>query len=249
MSNARPTGKAEADTTPVDPELLPLAEYTQQVPRGGSNSQFAYEAILGALLNRVLSPGQRLAELPVSRALKIGRTPVREALLRLEAEGYLRLEPHAGMVVAGNSMESFSELYEIREVLESLAARLAARYARSEDILTLEQILTEAAAATEARDTARLRKLNTRFHEVIHACSRNNHLRHLLRQIINQLRLSPISTYDAPGRAEAALAEHRAIVAAIAANDEERAAALVSEHVRHDKEARLAQLVAAELAR
>lgn len=237
------------EATPIDLELRPLAEYAEQVPRGGSIGQFAYEAILGAILNRVIGGGQRLAEIPVARALKVGRTPVREALLRLEAEGFLRAEPHVGMVLVGNTLESFAELYEIREVLEGLAARLAARYARSGDILALEQILAESITATEARDTQRLRTLNTHFHEAIHACARNNQLRHSLRLLINQLRLSPISTYDAPGRAESALKEHQAILAAIAANDEELAVALTTEHVRHDKEARLSEMVAADLAR
>lgn len=233
--------------TLVDPDFEQLASYAATVPDGGSNSQRAYDIILGAILTRILPSGRRLAEIPVSRAIQIGRTPVREALLRLEADGFVKSETRIGMVVAGNTIESFSEIYEVREVLEGLSTRLAARYARSGDILALQQIINESIGPTEAHDTPRLRLLNTRFHETIHACSRNNHLRQILRNLINQFRLSPASVYDHPGHPELALAEHREILAAIVARDEERAAELASAHSRAEKEVRLARMALADL--
>lgn len=247
MSNGRVEMNTGLDGVPNDPELGPLAAYAKNAFIGGSNSQRAYDIILGAILNRVIPSGQRLAEIPVARAISSSRTPVREALLRLEADGFVKSEPRIGMVVAGNTLESFGEIYEMREVLEGLAARLAARYARSTDISAMEKIIAESLAPSESHATPQLRLLNTHFHETIHICARNNQLRQTLKHLINRLRLSPISTYGAPGRAESAIDEHRAIVQAIAEHDEERAARLASEHCRGDGAARLSQMALLDL--
>ena len=231
----------------IDAELGALATYAASAPNGGSNSQRAYDVILGAILNRVLTSGQRLAEIPVARAISVSRTPVREALLRLEAEGFVSSEPRIGLVVARNTLESFSEIYEVREVLESFAGRLAARFASSTDIRALEQTVAESLIPSESQDIARLRLLNTRFHETIHVCGRNHQLRQMLKRLIDRLRLSPISAYHAPGRTAQALEEHRALIRAIAAHDEERAAELAGAHIRHDREARLSQMTIGDL--
>lgn len=249
MSNGRMQMNVRLDGVPIDPKLGPLAAYAENASIGGSNSQRAYDIILGAILNRVIPSGQRLAEIPVARAIASSRTPVREALLRLEADGFVKSEPRLGMVVAGNTLESFAEIYEVREVLEGLAARLAARYARSTDIAAMEKIIAESLAPSESHDTAQLRSLNSRFHETIHSCARNNQLQQTLKHLVNRLRLSPISAYDASGRAMHAIEEHRAIVQAIAAHDEERAAELTSAHIRRDREERLVQMAIVDLRR
>ncbi len=225
-----------------DPQLHALAEYAATQPKGTSSSQQAYDTILGAILNRKVRSGQRLAEIPVAKAINLGRTPVREALMRLEADGFVTSEPRVGLVVASNTLETISEIYEVREVLESFAARLAARYARPSDIFAIEQIYNESVGRTEKHDTLQLRLLNTRFHQAINAAARNDHLSRTLRQLVNRLRLSPVSIFDAPGRAEEILKEHRALLDAIIARDEELAAKLAAEHQRRDKDTRLAQL-------
>jgi DNA-binding GntR family transcriptional regulator len=243
----RQAPELNGDVVVVDPDLARLTAYARTVPDGGSHSQRAYDIILGAILTRVLPSGKRLAEIPVARAINVGRTPVREALLRLETDGFVRSETRVGMVVASNTVESFADIYEVREALEALASRLAARYSRATDHVALKRILAESEPPTETHDTARLRMLNTRFHETIHACGRNNQLRQTLRYQINQLRLSPISAYDVPGHAEKALAEHQAILQAIMAQDEDQAARLAGEHIHREKEVRLGQLALADL--
>ncbi|HEX3722022.1 MAG TPA: GntR family transcriptional regulator [Nitrolancea sp.] len=226
----------------TDPQLQGLADYAAKLPKGPSNSQHAYDTILGAILNRKVLSGQRLAEIPVARAINLGRTPVREALMRLETDGFVTSEPRVGLVVASNTLETISEIYEVREVLESFSARLAARYARPSDIFAIEKIYHESVAQTEAHDTFQLRELNTRFHQTINAAAHNDQLLRTLRQLVNRLRLSPVSVFDAPGRSEEILEEHRMLIDAIIARDEERAARLAAEHQRRDKETRLAQM-------
>lgn len=226
----------------VDAQLSGLAEYAAGQPKGASNSQHAYDTILGAILNRKILSGQRLAEIPVAKAINVGRTPVREALMRLEADGFVSSEPRVGLVVASNTLETISEIYEVREVLESFAARLATRYARPSDIFAIQNLHLESVELTALRDTLHLRLLNTRFHEAIHVAARNDQLRRTLRQLVNRLRLSPVSIYDVPGRAEQILEEHNAIIEAIVARDEDAAAQLAAIHQRRDKEARLAKM-------
>jgi DNA-binding GntR family transcriptional regulator len=228
----------------VDEDFRRVAAPGQRLPAARSNSQRAYDLILRGILTGLLPSGKRLPEIPLATALGLGRTPVREALMRLEGDGFVQSEPRVGMVVAGNTLESLAEIYEVREVLEGFAARLAARYHRPSDLVALRSILTEMEGATEQNDVSRLRPLNVRFHEQIHRAARNDQLRRVLQRLLNLVRLSPVSAYAAPGRPAEALAEHRAIVGAIEARDEDLAARLASEHKRRDKEARLAQMAA-----
>lgn len=242
MTKNPPRENGTEPRTPTDQALQGLAEFAAELPKRASNSQHAYDAILGAILNRKILSGQRLAEIPVAKAIGIGRTPVREALMRLESDGFVTSEPRIGLVVARNTLETITEIYEVREVLESFASRLAARYARSADILSMQNIIDESRQITREHDTLRLRLLNTQFHDAIHIAAHNDQLRRTLRQLVNRVRLSPISTYDVLGRAEQALSEHEAIVAAIVAKDEGLAAELAADHLRRDKEARLSKM-------
>lgn len=227
-----------------DDDFRRLAAQSLRLPPAQSNSQRAYDLILRGILTGVLPNGKRLPEIPLATALGLGRTPVREALMRLETDGFVRSEPRLGMVVSGNTLESLAEIYEVMEVLEGFAARLAARYARPSDLTALRRVLAETESATAAGDVQPLRTLNVRFHELFHTAARNNQLRRVLAHLLNLVRLSPVSAYAQPGRAAQALAEHRAILDAIENRDEERAAQLASENMHGDKEARLAQMAA-----
>ena len=242
MAENSPFGNGTEETTMIDQALQGLADFAAELPKSSSNSQHAYDAILGAILNRNIQSGQRLAEIPVAKAINVGRTPVREALMRLESDGFVTSEPRVGLVVSRNTLATVAEIYEVREVLESFASRLAARYARQADILSIRNIIDESRELTKEHDTLRLRLLNTRFHEAIHIAAHNDQLRRTLRQLVNRVRLSPVSTYDVPGRAERALSEHEAILDAIVAKDEDLAAHLAAEHLRCDKEARLSKM-------
>ena len=141
--------------------------------------------------------------------------------MRLEATGFVTSEPRLGMVVAGNTVESLSEIYEVSEVLEGFAAQLASHYARPSDLVAMRATLNELAVATENHDIPRLRALNSRFHEQIHIAARNDQLRRTLRHMLNLIRLSPVSAYAIPGRAEDSLAEHWEMLKAIEAGDKD----------------------------
>lgn len=224
-----------------------LATSVLGMPPAQSASQRAYDLILQGIMTGILASGRRLPEVPLAQGLGLGRTPVREALMRLEADGFVVSEPRVGMVVAGNTARSMAEIYEMLEVLEGFSARLAARYAGASDVAAIKAALHEAEAPTEAGDIPTLRLLNYRFHRLVHIATRNGQLARELNRLLNLVSLSPTTVYAEPGRARRAMAEHRTILDAIIDRDEELAARLATEHTCRDKEARLAQMLAMSL--
>src|SRR5690606_14473520 len=104
-----------------------------------SRSAHAYRKLREALASGALKPGQRVMEVEVAEWLQMSRTPVRDALRRLESEGLLTHEPRTGLVVASISRQAMLELYVMREVLEGTAARLCARHASDTEIIELEE--------------------------------------------------------------------------------------------------------------
>lgn len=228
----------------ADDTFQGLARSVLGMPPAQSASQRAYDLILQGIMTGALASGRRLPEVPLAQGLGLGRTPVREALMRLETDGFVVSEPRVGMVVAGNTARSMAEIYEVMEVLEGFSGRLAARFAGASDVAAMKTLLREAEPPTRAVDIPALRLLNYRFHRLIHTATRNDQLARELSRLLNLVSLSPTTVYAEPGRAELAMAEHLAILEAIIDRDEDLAAHLSTEHKRRDKEARLAQMVA-----
>lgn len=201
-------------------------------PGAGSPSRgdLAYQRLFESIENGRLKPGARLRELELSAWLGASRTPIREALGRLEGEGLIARDPSRGMVVAELDPGMVAELYVMREVLEGTAAGLAARHASDAEIDTLREIAGRDREI--GGDAARRARANRLFHE---AMFRSAHNRFLLRAV-NALRQSMVllgqTTLAVAGRAESARAEHEAIVAAIARHDAEAATAAARAHIR-----------------
>ncbi len=235
-------------TQAADDSFQGLAKSVVGMPPAQSASQRAYDLILQGIMTGALASGRRLPEVPLATGLGLGRTPVREALMRLETDGFVVSEPRVGMVVGGNTIRSMAEIYEVMEVLEGFSGRLAARFAGASDVAAIRAVLQDAAAPTERGDIPTLRGLNYRFHRLVHLASRNDQLARELNRLLNLVSLSPTTIYAEPGRARQAMAEHQAILDAIIDRDEELAAQLSTEHTRRDKDARLAQMLASSLA-
>ena len=207
--------------------LLPSA------PRG----QVVLDQIREAIGEGRLRPGDRLREAEIAAWLGVSRTPVREALKRLQADGLVQSTPWAGMTVTSLDRGQVIELYVMRVELEGLAARLAAEYASDVEIAALRDHLDKAEAALD--DAAESARLNRGFHAAIYAASHNRYLVQTLAGLSTTLALLPDTTYAVPERPAAALAEHRAIVAAIWANDGAEAEAAARHHMRGARRARL----------
>ena len=191
----------------------------------------AYSAIRDAIVANELKPGDRVSEYRVADWLKISRTPAREGLRRLEAEGFLTAVPRRGLVVASVDDDAIYELYAAREVLEGGVAAMAARNATDAEIAALQQMVAAEAAMTDSAEM--MFEHNRLFHQFIYRAARNRYLTKYLQSLYDTLTAHrSISTMRIAARREAVLVEHRALCKAIAQRDEAAAARAAIAHVR-----------------
>lgn len=211
-----------------------------------SRADYVKERIREAIQAGRYQPGERIRETEVAEWLKVSRTPVREALRRLESEGLVTFMSWRGVVVADLDRQQVSELYAMREVLEGAAARLAARHIGDAEIDLLEGLLSRADACRE--DSGALAAINRQFHETIYAAAHNRYLTQTLEQLRNALALLRGTTFAVPGRAGTAAAEHGAILKAIRDRDPDAAEAAARNHIAAAQRARLQLLLDTERA-
>lgn len=204
------------------------------------NGSEIYHRLIGLIEERTLKPGDRLREADLAEEFGVSRTPIREGLKRLEAQGLAVHEPNRGMVIPTLDHNQVNEVYFMREVLEGTAAGLAAKHASQPEIEILQDLVD--ADRKRIADPDSLVRSNREFHRRLCLASHN---RYLVDQI-DQLRLSLIlmagTTLDTPERREAAVEEHAAIVRAIADGDSEAAEAAARLHIFHAHKTRLQQI-------
>lgn len=188
----------------------------------------AYGMILEAIDTGVYRPGSRLVESELAERLGVSRTPIREALQRLETQSLLTRDGRS-LIVASLDHAQMAELYVVRQELEGLAARLAAKHAASEEVAVLREMV-EADRALLG-DPEALARANRRFHHQIHLASHNRYLVQQLDLVYRSMALMARTSLAAAGRGDDALAEHGAIVDAIADRDGDRAAEALKSHL------------------
>src|SRR5262249_41724470 len=153
-----------------------------------------YEVLRQCIVEGDFAPGQRLLSDALATELKVSRTPVREALRKLEAEGLVEASGRAGLTVRAISEEDLSELFYVREALEGMAARLAAENASEAATLDLHALLDEMAEALAHSDLKLIRALTGEFHMAVCRASRNKRLMHSLKILLDQVRQVQTST-------------------------------------------------------
>lgn len=195
-----------------------------------------YQMILDAIDAGELPGGTRLVETELAERFGVSRTPVREALKQLEAQGVAAVEGRR-LVVAKLDHDQLGELYEVRGVVEGLAARLAARHAAPEEIAQLRAMVEADAALLD--NPAALSRANKRFHRQLHRASHNRYLNRMLQDMRRALALLSTTTLSVPGRSAESVAEHDAIIRAIEARDEDAAAAAARCHISNAYASRL----------
>ena len=188
----------------------------------------AHALILDAIDRGIYRPGDRLVESELAERFGVSRTPIREALQRLETQRLLTRDGRS-LIVASLDHAQMAELYAVRQELEALAARLAAQHAAVEEV----QVLREMVEADHALlgDPQALARANRRFHYQIHLASHNRYLVQQLDLVYRSMALMARTSLAAKGRGEKALAEHLEIVEAIAARDGERAERALRDHL------------------
>lgn len=188
----------------------------------------AYSLILEAIDVGVFKPGDRLVESDLADRFGVSRTPIREALQRLETQSLLTRDGRS-LIVASLSHNQMSELYVVRAELEGLAARLAAQHATDEEVQVLREMVEEDRRLMN--DPSALSRANRRFHKQIHLASHNRFLVRQLDLVHRSMALMATTSLAAEGRGEVAMEEHHAIVEAIAARDSEAAQQALRNHI------------------
>lgn len=200
----------------------------RQMSQSKQSQKDAYTLILEAIDSGVYRPGDRLVESELAERFGVSRTPIREALQRLETQSLLARDGRS-LIVASLDHGQMAELYVVRTELEGLAARLAARHATAEEIQVLRDMVVEDRALLD--DPSALARANRRFHKMIHLASHNRFLVKQLDLVHRSMALMATTSLAAQGRGEIALAEHHAIVEAIAIRDEDAAYSALRDHI------------------
>ncbi len=204
----------------------------------------AYDMILDAIDTGIYGPGDRLVESELAERFGMSRTPIREALQRLETQAILTRTGRS-LIVASLDHNQLAELYVVRSELEGLAARLAAQHATPEEVRVLQGMVAHDRQLVD--DPGQLARANRRFHKQIHLASHNRYLIDQLDLVHRSMALLATTSLAADGRGVKALEEHAEIVEAIGAGDGERAARALRQHLSYAFETRL-KLDAGEVA-
>ncbi len=210
------------------------------VPDGSDSlPDFVYGQLRSAIRNQELKPGDRLREVELAERLGVSRTPVREALRRLEADGLTQLAPPRGFVVTELTHRRVMELYAMREILAGVAARFAAEQASPMEIQTLQELVAQQGTA---KDSAAAARLNDRLREAITSAAHNEFLTRATNSLNDALELLGTTTYSMPGRIESGWKENKKIVEAIARRNGAVAEETARLHVRNAAKLRVQML-------
>lgn len=196
-----------------------------------------FEVLIAAIEKGELLPGQRLQETRLAEQFGMSRTPIREALHRLETLGLAEPGPQRGLIVANISYERLRQLFAVREGLEKLAMQLAVSSASDEEIALLQDLIN---AEQRLTDSKALHDHNRQFHRQIYRSTHNPYLNEMLDNLRIHLSLLRGTTYALAERAEEAKQEHQAIVDALARRDCAAAQEAACQHIRNGYRARLA---------
>ncbi len=200
------------------------------------------ETLREAIVSGILEPGERLMEIQLAEELGVSRTPVREAIRKLELEGFVIMVPRRGTYVADLSIKDINEVYEIRTALDVLAAGLAAERITEEELEQLERLLVEIGEAIEKDDLQKIIDIDSQFHDVLYRASRNDRLVGIINNLREQFTRFRTISIQYPGRLKSTLVEHGRLIEAIAQRNVELAQQMAREHMENSEQTLLQDL-------
>jgi DNA-binding GntR family transcriptional regulator len=216
-----------------------LNQILEKFGKVGNAADTAYAVLREAIVTNALAPGTRLRADDLAKQLGVSKTPVREALRKLQAEDLIAVRPGTGLSVKVLSEQELFDIYYIREALEGMAARLAADNCGPLDLSNLRHVLADVEAAHADGSIDRLRVLTGEFQLAVFRAARNERLYQLLKHLQEHMRQLSTSTLTVPGRADEVVAHCRALVTAIVARDPEQAERVARDNRRRTLELRL----------
>ncbi|MFZ5592238.1 MAG: GntR family transcriptional regulator [Bacillota bacterium] len=218
----------------TEPRLVPIKLDNYKPLR-----EMVFESLREAIIQGRLKPGERLMEIQLAEEMGVSRTPVREAIRKLELEGFVVMVPRKGAYVAGISVKDIVDVFEVRAALEALAAGLAAERATEEELEELERSLVQISEVTGREDIDALVETDINFHELIYKACRNERLVQILTHLKEQITRFRTTSLSQPGRSKHAVEEHRKIVEAISDRNVELASTLAREHIENAEQSLL----------
>ncbi len=195
--------------------------------------EIVYETLRDAVISGTLQPGERLMEIQLADEMGVSRTPVREAIRKLELENFVVMIPRKGAYVANITLKDIADVYEVRGALEDLTAGLVTERITQEEQEELERILVEITDYVNKDDVEGFIEADTRFHDMLYQLTRNERLMGIVNNLREQIQRFRKSSLRQPGRMKLALEEHIRIVDAIAQNDIDLARKYAREHIEN----------------
>ena len=204
--------------------------------------EVVYETLREAIRNGALTPGERLMEIQLAEELGVSRTPVREAIRKLELERFVVMLPRRGTYVANLSLKDINEVFEIRAALDGLAAGLAAERITEEELEQMERLLVEIADCIEQHNNQKIVEADEAFHDLLYRASRNERLVGIICNLREQFTRFRSVSINYPGRLQNTLEEHRQLVEAIAQRNPEAAQQKAREHIENAEQTLLLEM-------
>lgn len=193
----------------------------------------AYEYIKTRIMDGRFHPSQKLIENDLAQSIGASRNTIKKALLKLEQENLVILEPNKGAKIKAFELQEIKNYLEIREVLEGAILRRTAKTISTSDIKALEDLIEQMKEFAASNNLNGYSQCNQQFHEIIYRASENQEAVALVKQIKTQLQRLQLRTNLVPGRIEQSIREHQQIFAALKANDGSAAQKAVVAHITH----------------
>ena len=204
---------------------------TKDTGRSINLTDRVYQELREKILSGYYAEGAALTELGIARELDVSRTPVREALRQLEQEELVELRPNRGAIVKGITIDDIRDIYEIRSMIEGLAAARVAEQATTEELDQLEETLDLTQFYLERENYEKLESMDGRFHQQLYEVCRSRMLRRILKDLHNYVVQSRGASLKTEGRAQESIKEHRRVLEAMRARDPKLAKERMTEHV------------------
>lgn len=196
----------------------------------------AYKVIKRMILKGYFKPGERLIENQLSKNFGVSRTPIRESIRKLAAEGLVEITPKGGTKISKLSENDIDEIYEIRDVLESLAAEKAASIMTDKDIESLEKLVKDAEKALLNNEIKKMAQIDTKIHNIICKFSKNNRLFQLIDVLCTNITRHRELILETPGAGKEAIVGHREIINALRKRDKKAIRKSIHEHIMRGRE-------------
>ena len=195
-----------------------------------------FQKLRESIVTGALKPGERLMEIKLANEMGVSRTPVREAIRKLQVEGLVIMNARRGAIVAPINEQDLKELLEIRKALESLACRLVSVRASADELEELRGINKKMEQAVAACDISLITEYDVAFHERITELARNSHLTQMLDQIKEHLYRYRLAFIKELGNRNVLVEEHNRILDAMAAGDVNLAGHEIEKHIEHQED-------------